>query len=363
MPTNNLDGAAIMSFLDGDGIPEMPTMPTMPEAPIAEAPKTEVPELPTVEEIKKDEIPVAPLDTEVPITEETESAALTIFNSMQSAFGFELSPEELEGIEITDDLETVTKLAVLSANKKAQIEFNNFFEQNPDLLDAYEYKQAHGSLKGFGEKVSEFEDYSKVDLSDVSNQEAIYRKSLETKGYAKDEIEDLIELSKDKFNLDAKAKAAQKDLIEYEKNREENFKLENKQKIEQKEAERVAIIQEVNRTIDSGKVLGLNLDAKARAEFKEYFTKPVTKEGLTAKEVADNNLTIEQELYIEYLKKTGFKSVAGLTSEVRKAKTLADFVKTNQQGRPAVKTQASGVQERSQSNEIDNKALKEWLES
>ena len=29
MPTNELDGAAIRSFLDSDGIPEMPTMPTI----------------------------------------------------------------------------------------------------------------------------------------------------------------------------------------------------------------------------------------------------------------------------------------------------------------------------------------------
>jgi len=292
---------------------------------------------------------------------ESETVALQVFNTLQSSLGIEFTDEELSAIPLSDGVDAISELTALSINKKSNQLFENFFEENPDIYEAVQYKRANGSLTGFGEKSSEFTDYSSLDLSSESTQENLYRKSLELKGLDKGSIDDLVEIAKDKFNLEDKAKLAKTELETLEKSKKEEYENSLKAKIEAEEQERLQIVQEVTKTINEGKILGVTLDSKTKAQFKDYFSKPVDGTGKTAKEIADSSLTLEQELYLEYLKMTGFKSLAN--DGAKKIRSLADVIREGQKNRASVQFEKGNASNTnvSASRILDNESLERFL--
>lgn len=372
MPTNDgvLDDTALKNFLDQDVMPEMEASPIEDSADKVEKSEQNEKPLPKVE---KDDVPVKK-EVDIIPDEATNSSlgsedgdsgeetiAYQIFNSMQENLGLSFTDEELESIELTDDIETVNKLITLGAEKKSNLNFDNFFKANPDLYEAAQYKQAHGSLKGFGEKQQEFTDYNTVDLKDPVVQENLYRKSLALKGNSPEDIEDLVEIAKDKFSLDKKGLAAKEELASYEASKKAEYEESVQAKIRADEESLNNYVKEITNVIDSGKIMGVSLDSKTKAQMKDYFSKPVDSSGRTAKEIADENLTVEQEMLFEYWKMNNFKGMAN--TEAKKIKTLAGLVKKGQDGRPIL-SQEKGTPQRSQTSyqALDSDALRNFLE-
>ena len=366
----SLDETALQNFLDTDLMPEgiSDNLPDLSED--NESDGTKPDGLPKeVKPIIKAEIKEPELDSNQSLEKHqeddngaTESVALQIFEGMQSALGIEFSEEELSSIELTDDLETVNKLIVLGTQKKTEVAFNQFFENNPDIHEAVIYKQANGSLEGFGDKQTAFTDYEKVDLSTEANQEQIYRQALALKGLNAEDIDELVEVAKDKYNLEAKAKAGKEELVASEKSKKAEYEQTIQEKIRQKEESDRALVQEVTRLIESGKIMGVSLDPKMQRQFKDYFSKPVDAQGRTAKEIADENTSVEQDLLFEYWKMTGFKGMAN--SEAKKIKSLADLVKKGQDGRPNVILGSKSLdRQHTAHQEFDADAVKNFIES
>lgn len=376
--SSNLNDAAIKNFLEEDShvIPELEipegeqNTPTQNQVNVTE-------ELPSGEDVAKpNEMPTVVTEdnnissansNQTESTEEdveTETVAFKVYNTLQESLGIEFTDEELSQVPLNEGVEAISKLTSIGIEKKSNEMFNSFFEENPDIYEAVQYKRANGSLKGFGEQTLNFVDYDSMDISSESVQESLYRKALEAKGLSPEDINDLVETAKDKFTLDTKAEAARKELSSLEKSKKAEYENSLKSKIEAEENERLAIIKEATSIIDSGKVLGLQLDSKTKAQFKEYFSKPVDNKGRTAKEIADESLTLEQELYLEYLKMTGFKS--GNLTQSKAIKTLADLVKNSQANRAGVVTEKGSVPKGtnmgSQGN-VDFDALAEFVQS
>lgn len=374
MENNNvqgLDETALQNFLDTDLMPEgiSDNLPDLSENNESEETKPEV--------LPKEVKPIIKAETKESIQEsleqnlgdagskegeETDSIAYQIFQGMQSALGIEFSEEELSSIELTDDLDTVNKLILLGTEKKTEVAFNQFFENNPDIHEAVVYKQANGSLEGFGDKQIAFTDYEKVDLSTEANQEQIYRQALALKGLNAEDINELVEVAKDKYNLESKARLGREELVASEQSKKAEYEKSIQAKIQQKEESDRALVQEVTRLIDSGKIMGVTLDAKTQRQFRDYFSKPVDAQGRTAKEIADENTSVEQDLLFEYWKMTGFKGMAN--SEAKKIRNLADLVKKGQNERPNIILGSKSLdRQQTAHQDFDADAVKNFIES
>lgn len=244
--------------------------------------------------------------------EEEESHLAFLVQDFQTQTGLEFTEEELDEIAAMDEsLESVSKVALITGKKIARVEREAFYAENPDLYEAFLYKQVNGSLQGFGQGEN-YPDYSGLDLESEADQKLIYTEYLKMKGTAEDEIADLIESAETKNLLKTRAQAAHQAVNTFfDKKKEERVKsLEIQAEKDRLAGE--AIVKQVFDTIDSGKIMGVQLDKKQQQELKEFNGKIIDKEGRTAKDVAYANLTVEQELLIDLFVKNGFKNIAAL---------------------------------------------------
>jgi hypothetical protein len=108
---------------------------------------------------------------------------------------------KLTGIEVKDDkgaiiefensiagiAKYVSEVRNMSKHEGVQEAIPSFFKANPDIYQAFLYKQTHGSIEGFGTQV----DYRKINLGDedVDQQEQIVRQVRLSKGDSKEEID------------------------------------------------------------------------------------------------------------------------------------------------------------------------------
>lgn len=310
------------------------------------------------DDLAKDTPPVVETKVETPTVEtqveEDATVAFQVFEKLQESLGLEFTPEELENVELDDSLDSVTKIAELAGNKIGNQMFTDFFKTNPDIYEAFQHKQAYGSLKDFNKEAEETQDYTSIDLSVEDNQKLVYAKSLAIKGNDEETIKDLIELALDKGILDKKAELAKPELIKYNEDIKAQRDLEISQKIKEKEDLDRKYVEDTYKTIDSGKLLGVTLSPKEKNEMKDYLSVPVDKEGNTARDIAWSKLTIEQELFIERLVKNGFKDVFPVASKsVKSLKELQELNKNRSNGVGGTKSEV----EVNISNEIDMEAI------
>lgn len=290
---------------------------------------------------------------------ESESIIDTIFEGLKSSLGVEFTEEDLEGIELTEDLNTVNKLAELSANKLANKRVAEMINSHPDIQRAINYIQANGSLQGIEEQTS-YPDYTQADLTQERVQELVYRDYLAAKGIGGEELEDMITLAKDKGQLESKAKFSQQALVDYYSQLDQENIQKNAKIVAEREAQQQQLYKEVTKTINGGKILGLNLSNEEKKAFTDFLYKPVDEYGRTARDLYDEQeYTIEQELYNEFLK---FKKYASVSPKVdKKVKTLKDLKEANK-GR---EVKIGGNSEMTTGNfntgnEIDFEALKNY---
>lgn len=310
------------------------------------------------EEEEEEEIEVEETE-EIEEEEETSEDDLipTLIDDLQSQMGIEFTEDELKDLS-EDSVESITALVKLASDKKGKETLDNLFTENPDLHQAFLYKKANGSLDGFG-KESSFPDYSDYSLEDLANQKEIYTKYLELKGTDPEDIKGLIELAEDKNILESKAKSALEAVNKFYTNKKEEFTKSLQAKLETERKETEAMVLEVNKTLDAGKVLGIKLTPKEIKEFKEYFTKPVDKSGKTAKDLADESLTLEQELYIEWLKKTGFSEIT--SKEKDKVVKLNKIKESLKKRNLAVGSEKSKIDLSKSGTEIDMSEINKFL--
>ncbi len=253
---------------------------------------------------EKKVIPPTVVSEEVEETDEL----LNIVASLEAEFEIELSEEELNSLDTENTSKAINQLTKIVSQKESQAAVENLFTQNPDLYEAYLYKKANGSLIGFGEEIN-YPDYSQIDLTQKDNQKLIYTKALELQGVKPTIIADMLELAEDKGTLEKRAIDSQKEVSEYFTSLKTQQSTANLAKIEAAKKEEQEIVNEVRATISTGKLLGITLSKKEQAEFDAYLSKPVDKQGRTAKQINDEKVTLEQELYLEYQKMKGFQSI------------------------------------------------------
>ena len=140
-----------------------------------------------------------------------ELSAVAKISSELEVLGIELKDEEGNPLEFDNTIEGVIELVKQAVPKAVNARLDAFFENNPDIYAYALHKQSGGTEEEWA-KQSAIRDLSSIKIDEDTEDsvlEKIYRTELKNKGMDEDEIEDAIDLAKDKGKLYDRAVKAQ----------------------------------------------------------------------------------------------------------------------------------------------------------
>ncbi len=294
-----------------------------------------------------------------PATEEEDTTIESFYTAATGQAGLELSEDELAEIELGDNISTMTQITAKLVEKAREEGRNQVISSHPDLEKALLHLEAHGSLSNFNKDVKE--EVKTFDVTTTEGMREAYTEYLRSKGEDPDDIEALVERAEDTGKLKDKALLADSYFKQKEEEAREEYNKRNLELIQQREAEAKQVQNDINSIISGGKVLGVPLLPNEKKAFLDYLYKPIDEQGRTAKDLADEQITLEQELYLEYLKMKQFKTVKQGESQV--VKTLKDSFKKNAARVSPVGVQKSGdaIESTAPEIEVDEAYLKSTI--
>lgn len=249
----------------------------------------------------------------------------SVINVLGTAF-----PDMLEG-DFSDDAEGLVNATKKIAEKHKELGKQEgqteLFEQLPILKDVKEHIEKGGSLLSLIQQ-KQIQDFSKVELEEDNLElaERFYRQALQIKGNDEEDIEEMVNLAKDKGILFDKGKAS-KDLIV---NKQKEFinnqiKQEQDELIAEQEADRKQL-ESLKTIISSKRINGLDIDSNTAKDLEDFISK-IDNKGRTARLQAYDALTDEEWLNLDMIVMNKFKDVKGAKASTT-AKPLKKFTIT-----------------------------------
>lgn len=250
---------------------------------------------------------------------EEESEFTNIYDEAASISGLSVLDESGNVVEFTDDAEGLAQRDIMlvrqEGNRIGQEAINGFFNENADLLDAFYYKKANGSLDGFGQRTN----HEGVAL-DKENLEQHYNLVVEAetlRGKNKADATKLADLLKANDMLFDEAGKA----LSFMQGKEKADKLADKAAFDAEQKRNADANAEywtgVQQIVESGRVSDYNIPEnirlvdkngivsyKSRADFYEYLSQPV-KGGLTQAQVDASSEPLDLKIFYDFLRFTG----------------------------------------------------------
>jgi len=197
----------------------------------------------------------------------------------------------------------------------ARQELDTFFENNPDIVEMYNYKKIKGSLDGFKDRV----DYNKITVeADDDNQQTQLIVNAEIlKGNSKERAEQIAKYLIEDGKGKDEAILALKYLKETQASRDRDAIAAKEAKENEERAAIAAKHEEIAKTVKSGKLNGIvipeyikykrsdgSIMNVTRDFIYQYMTKPV-KDGKSLYDIDKEKSNTESEVLDAYLKITG----------------------------------------------------------
>jgi hypothetical protein len=289
-------------------------------------------------------------------TEENQEIE-TVIGQLQKTIGEDVLDNEGKPKSYEDTFDGikdyVEDLAETKANKLAE----DFLKQFPDAYELAVHIANGGTKESFYQRPT-YTDLSKIQVAetDIAQHEAIIRARYEEQGLEIDAIDDLIESAKDKGKtLDL----ATKSLDVLKKNellKQEHYKQRMEADRINKQQQQQQLWKEIDSTINKGELLSVKLSKEEQNQMRDYFNKPIDKSGNTLRNKSWDNLTMEQELFLNYLVMTNFKGVQTKTQQ-RPNSTLTSQLNKN---KPVIGgNKGNGARETSNNVVLDKSILKQ----
>lgn len=225
---------------------------------------------------------------------ENPSSAIELF---RKSLGYEVEGEFEESI---DGLLDYTRRAVPLA---AQQILGEIFEEYPQAEELIRHLKDGRSIDTFVEQYKK-PDFLKVQITKDSNPEVlerVIRENLSQKGLDQEEIDLHINYAKDSNKL---FEISQKNYQQLEQRRQSEVQaMQDNEKAElaRVQQNRVETWNKVNELVNSGRVANTIIPDVDKVKFLEFISKPVTDDGLTARQVRQKEMGVEEHLYLDYL--------------------------------------------------------------
>jgi len=346
----------------GDGIPqagEEPAQEEVKEATLEDVALDEdilekVEKVEEVEEVKEEVKEEVVLEKKKKNVEpEVETIEDTLVSEIATTFGFELENE------YEDTPEGLTNMTKELATKVAESQLDKLFQTHPDVKEHLEYVMNGGDSRQFlmgNNAIKDLADF-KVDVNDVTSQQAVMSEYLKIKGHEQEFITDLISDYADSDKLFEKAQKAKVALVKYQK--DVKAKQLEEQAVENRELEKnqKEFWSGVKGTIAENKEFkGISIQERDKSDFFDFLSKPINPQGETKRDTMYAESDVETKLAIDYLLFKGFDltSIVKKKAKTQAAKSLRSRLKTN---KDKIKTAGKGVRASSGSFDVDDLEL------
>ena len=245
--------------------------------------------------------------------DDTDSSP-SVINALKTTYDdIEFKDEEGNDIEFDNNIDGLKDLIDTISDKKAEKAKDNYISSNPKVRE-YALHLANGGDDTSFFKANQIPDYSKVEITDDSKEtymENVYATALRLKGLDQDEIQDAIELAKDKGVLKERASKSADALKDYT-SKLKAAKAKEYDDLEKAEAVKRQEATKKVKSIINGKKLGNKELTNKEAASLEKFIFEADKEGVTEQAKAWESLTEEQALLLDFIVMNKFKGFGGV---------------------------------------------------
>ena len=261
--------------------------------------------------------------------DEDEDEDDTVVGNILSSLGY-----EVEG-NYEDTAEGLTALTKDMAGKMANDQIEDVLSKFPLVKDHLNYVLNGGDSQNFMQAYDPNMDYNTLRISegDISSQKAILGDYLSIKGHDNEFISEMLEDYEDSGKLYGKSEAARKALSKYQGEEREQLMVTQRESQAQNKAKQDEFWNGVADTIeDSTEFAGLTVPQKDKNKFFSYLSSPVTKDGLTQRDVDHQEADMEIKLAIDYLMYTGFDlgSLIDTKARTKSTRSLKERIMKNE---------------------------------
>lgn len=271
--------------------------------------------------------------------EEVEDSVVSFF---QAKFG------EVEG-EFDDDLDGIaayTTKVIEKARLEAKAEgLEELLDSTPLLKQFKEHLEAGYGVNSFLQQ-QQLVDWDSVKFTDEADneklQEQIFVLARETRGDSKEEIQEALELAKDKGLLKARAESSKDYLKKIQDKQVEDQKKTEKAQYDadkKEEAENLAIADKV---LKSGNLYGVAINADKIKELRK-FSFDTDKKGISERDKKIAGLTIEQSLLLDLILMNDFKDLGAKPKPPQSSASTFQKLKEDQAKKKRVDLNGDGL--------------------
>lgn len=224
---------------------------------------------------------------------DVKETPLTIF---KQELGYEVDGDFEDNL---DGLLDYTRSAIPVAAKQL---VNEIFEAYPQAQQLIEHLRKGNSIDTF---IMQFQSPESVsiqvdDKTDFKVLESIVKQDMEERGYSKEDVDAILNLSKEQNNLLTRAKAAQKSIESRFQSQIEAKKQAELDQIANAEREAKETAQKIESIISSGRLPNTVIPDTDKKAFADFIMS-VNESGENPRDLAWKNMSIEEMLYLDYL--------------------------------------------------------------
>jgi hypothetical protein len=254
----------------------------------------------------------------------------SIISSIAKSLGYEL---EKEYAETEEGLAEFTKDI---AQEIAEDQLEGLFKQFPLVQKHLDFVMAGGDPEKFFDAYNPNKSFENMEIEqdDSRTQKYMITEFLRSKGHDDEFIKDMINDYEDSGKLYDRAKVAQRNLSNIQKQERDNM-VKQQQEAQQRAAEENERFWEgVANTIQEGKEFaGIRIPDREKAKFFDYISEPINENGQTRRDVDYSKANIEAKLALDYLMYKGFnlKDIIDVKAKTASATSLRDKVRQNEE--------------------------------
>ncbi len=241
----------------------------------------------------------------------------SVISALQQKFGFDFSDQQFE-----ESIDGIYEMSRIAAEKIAEQQLNEFFEKFPDLAEYAEYRMNGGDPKAYMEMLSRNEDYAQMQFTeeDTATQRRILTNLLSRQGFDQESITATLNSWEQSKILYSQTKAALPILDKLTKAERQNIVENQKKAAQEMEQKRKQEMQEIQKTVATGSLKGIQIPEADKKQFLGWMFN-VGKEGVTQRNAAYKQMSLEDKLALEYLVYKGFKLSEIVQTRVNTQKT------------------------------------------
>ena len=261
---------------------------------------------------------------------EDEEGEGTVVSEVLGKLGYEL---EGDYEDTADGLAEMTKDV---ASQMADDRLDEVLENFPLVKEHLQYVLNGGQSQQFMQAYDPNLDYNAFELAedDTRSQKAILSNYFTEKGHDQAFIKEMLNDYEDSGKLHAKASQAKNALGKVQEQRRGQMVEQQKQMVKQQQEKQEEFWGQIADTIhESNEFSGLAVPEKEKSGFFEWLATPVTKDGLTQRDVDHSEANMEVKLAIVYLMYKGFnlKDIIQTKAKTQSTKSLRNKISRNQE--------------------------------